>query len=502
MFWTFHYIPVCSLKCTTGVFPKIYFLPKIHKPNSPLRPIVSFVGTPLYKLTKYLAEILKHAYTVDEFHVKNSFEFVESMQNVILPGNEYILVSLDVKSLFTNIPTDLVLELISLKWNIISQHTKLTLVNFVTLFKFCVDNNYFKNEDHFYKQIFGLGMGNCLSPICSDIVMQHLQNTCLDMLSFKPPFFKRYVDDIATSIPETKIDELLSVFNSFHPRLQFTIELENEGKLPFLDVLLIRKENSILTNWYHKPTFSERYLNFHSNHPLKQKLNIIENLKHRAMALSNECFWKENLEKIKILLSKNSYPTRIINKILFKQPNSQSNNAVVTTSDKSPFYAKLPYVEGLSEKIRKVIQNDQVNIAMKCQNTVKKFFTSTKAKTPRDLESHTVYKIPCKNCDKFYIGQTGRYLRTRLKEHERDVRNSQNPLRQKTNVTALAEHAFDHNHSFNFTDTKMIGKEINLTKRLLREMVEIKKERKSINKRSDIENLSSAYYNIIDRIKT
>lgn len=127
------------------------------------------------------------------------------MKDVILPREDYMLVSLDVKSLFTNIPTDLVLELVSDKWSAISQHTNLNLVDFITLFKFCVDNNYFKNEDHFYKQVFGLGMGNCLSPICSDIVMQNLQNTCLEMLSFEVPFFRRYVDDMVMPLPDSII---------------------------------------------------------------------------------------------------------------------------------------------------------------------------------------------------------------------------------------------------------------------------------------------------------
>ena len=57
-----------------------------------------------------------------------------------------------------------------------------------------------------------------MSPVCSDIVMSELQNTCLAQLSFEVPFFKRYVDDIVTAVPKDKCEELLSVFNGFHPK--------------------------------------------------------------------------------------------------------------------------------------------------------------------------------------------------------------------------------------------------------------------------------------------
>ncbi len=138
-------------------------------------------------------------------------------------------------------------------------------------------------------------MGNCLSPVCSDLVMQDLQDQCIKKLPFKLPFYKRYVDDIITSIPNNQEQVILDIFNSYHPRVQFTSEKENDNRIAFLDVLLIRHEQSIETDWYHKPTFSERFLNFSSEHPFKQKINIINNLKYRATSLSTEKFHERNL---------------------------------------------------------------------------------------------------------------------------------------------------------------------------------------------------------------
>ena len=127
-------------------------------------------------------------------------------------------------SLFTNIPTDLTIDLIIKKWDKIKNHCNLTLNQFIELLKFTFENSYFNFDNKFFKQIYGLGMGNCLSPSCSDVVMSELQSTSIAKLPFQLPFFKRYVDDIITCVPHDQIDTLLTTFNSFHPRLQFTVE--------------------------------------------------------------------------------------------------------------------------------------------------------------------------------------------------------------------------------------------------------------------------------------
>jgi len=82
------------------------------------------------------------------------------------------------------------------------------------------------------------------------------------------PFYYRYVDDIAMDVP-SESDSVLTTFNSFHPRIQF---MEVEGnKLNFLDVIFIKNYDTIEFDWYHKPTFSGRYLNFLSQHPISLK---------------------------------------------------------------------------------------------------------------------------------------------------------------------------------------------------------------------------------------
>jgi len=87
-------------------------------------------------------------------------------------------------------------------------------------------------------------MGSPLSPILTDLVVQDLDLVLLNKLSVTPLFYIRYVDDIALAIDNVHIDEILIKFNSYHPRLQFAMEIGKDS-LNFLDICLIKKETLI-----------------------------------------------------------------------------------------------------------------------------------------------------------------------------------------------------------------------------------------------------------------
>jgi len=90
-------------------------------------------------------------------------------------------------------------------------------------------------------------MGSPLSPIIADLVLQKLESDILDKFSIKQIFYYIYVDDIALSAPHTCLEHLLLMFNSFHPRLKFTMEI-GDNTLNFLDLLLIKKDDFLIFN--------------------------------------------------------------------------------------------------------------------------------------------------------------------------------------------------------------------------------------------------------------
>jgi hypothetical protein len=83
--------------------PHVYGLPNIHKPNIPLRPIVSSVGSPCYALAGFLHKTLCHLSGKSESFVRNSGHFIQLLESVNLQSPD-TLVSFDVASLFTNVP--------------------------------------------------------------------------------------------------------------------------------------------------------------------------------------------------------------------------------------------------------------------------------------------------------------------------------------------------------------------------------------------------------------
>jgi hypothetical protein len=282
--------------------------------------------------------------------------------------------------------------------------------------------------------------------------------------------------------------------------LQFVIEKEKNNELPFLDMITKRNsDGSIIIDWYRKPHKADRYLNFHSHHPLKQKINTAMALKFRALSLSDKIFHKKNLKIIGDILEKNHFPKKLISNILYsnKKSSSQTHNTITTTNisnTNTDQYRGMIYINGLSEQITKVFKKTNFKIAHKNYKTQHKLiYSKLKSNTPMQLRSNIIYSIPCKDCDKNYIGQTCQYLKNRISQHKTSIKT-------KNQICALADHAITNSHSFRFEEAKILDTEPVLSKRLFKEMYHISRNKKSCNKRTDITYLSKIYHNLINDI--
>jgi len=206
------------------------------------------------------------------------------------------MLSLDVKSLFTNIPSELMLKAVNNRWFYIKQATKITKDEFITALKFILDSTFFSFDGIIYRQIFGTPMGSPLSPILADIVMQDLELKAVNNLDFEIPAYYRYVDDILLITPANKVDTILNSFNNIHSRLQFTVEYEKNRSINFLDLNLCVINDTLYIDWYKKETCSGRYLHYCSGHPMCHKVGMIYDLIDRAYSyhtqFSNNKIWK------------------------------------------------------------------------------------------------------------------------------------------------------------------------------------------------------------------
>ena len=94
--------------------PRFYGVPKTHKINMPLRPIVSTIGSITYEVDKYLAEVLSPLVGQTEFHVKNSKDFAQSITGLKIEADEELR-SYDITALFTSVQIDKALAIIRSK---------------------------------------------------------------------------------------------------------------------------------------------------------------------------------------------------------------------------------------------------------------------------------------------------------------------------------------------------------------------------------------------------
>jgi len=171
--------------------------------------------------------------------------------------------------------------------------------------KFVLSSTYFIFNNRIYKQTYGTSIGLPLSPIVADIVMQDRETECIKKFDFNLTFYYRYVDDIVLAAPTDKTDLILESFNNYE-RLNFTVEYEKDRSLSFLDLLITN--NIIHIDWFHKDSFSGRFLSFYSGHPWCHKIGTMYGLIDRAFLLSHPRFHQKNLELVIDLLLDNGYP--------------------------------------------------------------------------------------------------------------------------------------------------------------------------------------------------
>ncbi|XP_036347982.1 uncharacterized protein LOC118757371 [Rhagoletis pomonella] len=336
-----------QLTCTAATAPRLYGLPKIHKLDVPLRPIVSSFMVPCYQLSKYIGEFLKMLIS-DKYNVKNSFNLKDKLANIRV-CDEDMLVSFDVVSLFTNIPTMLASKIVMNKWDQVKQKTNIPKKKFQEILEFCLkDNNYFMFNKKLYSQTFGMPMGNPISPTIAEIIMDNLLDNTISELKQKYnidiKFIAKYVDDIFAIIKRNDANIILGILNKYHNKLQFTMEIEENSKIPFLDVCIHRENQYLLLDWYSKPTSSGRLINYYSSQPTKYKINTAKNLIHKILTTSHTRFHDANIEKINKILICNNYPAKLIRELINQQimknnihPNTTPN--IDTTKTTKKFYS-------------------------------------------------------------------------------------------------------------------------------------------------------------------
>ncbi|XP_065354742.1 uncharacterized protein LOC135949190 [Calliphora vicina] len=488
------------LTSNAATAPRLYGLPKIHKLNNPLRPISSSVGVPCYELSKHIGKILKNIIQ-EKYNIRNSLELKMKLDTLTLDEDE-ILISLDVVSLFTNIPIHLAISNIMAKWSSLQNHTKIPGTQFLKILQFCLnDNNYFVHDDKLYHRTYGMPMGNPLSPTVADIILDCLLDQTLAELqekNIKIKLITGYVDDLFAIIEYEDEDMILKTSNSYHNKLKFTLERETDNSIPYLDMRIHRNNQRIITDWYMKPIASGRLLNFHSTQPMRQKMNTAMNLINKVMKMSDRQFEIGNMARIKIILRENDFPNDLVDELIIKVKNGSNDNSSrendkEDTSGNAKYYS-IPFIPRLTEnnKLREMIKDQQIIFAHKPNRTIDSLFTQTRTKIECREQGDVVYQIECDGgdsevCGKVYIGTTKRNLGVRIDEHKADIKREERS-------TALSQHCIENGHRPNFERVKILDKEKRENGRYTLESLRIRQKSESaINTKEDKDNTNAIY---------
>lgn len=433
--------------------PKLYGLIKLHKDNNPIRPVVSYINCPVRKIAIKLNTIFKKVTNFkSKYSVKNSLELTKKLANVKLKNNTK-LVSFDVSNMFSNIPPEECLTLIT---DILDKkNVNITIKNeLIELFEIVLNQNYFEFNNKFYKQHSGLPMGSPTSPLLAEIFMSHIEETIFNskQVQQQVTFWYRYVDDVLVGFngTERQLDSLLNSLNSIHPRINFTLEIEKNKTINFLDLTISHNNKEINCEVYRKPTFSGVTIHKTSQHPWHQKISPFNAMLHRAVCLplSAENFKKEILV-IKQIAVNNGFNEEIIEQLLKTKSRKYCENLIYPRIQEQPgFYNTLSFFGPISNKIYNVIKKCNKNVTFKPYIKMSNLLYNAKSKTNK-LQKSGVYKLSCNDCNGVYIGQTGRNFSIRFKEHL-------NAFKKGKKTSTFANHALDNNHCFDESSLSVI----------------------------------------------
>ena len=168
--------------------PKFYGLPKVHKQGMPLRPTVSSIGAVTYQTAKDLSKILKPLVGKSPHHVHNNEDFLQHLKDIQL-GPDEIIISYDVKALFTSVsiqPALTIIEKMLEEDPGLQERTSMTVKNIICLLEFCPRSTYFTFQNQYYEQVEGAAMGSAISSIVANPYMESFETGAISTSPHPP----------------------------------------------------------------------------------------------------------------------------------------------------------------------------------------------------------------------------------------------------------------------------------------------------------------------------
>lgn len=307
--------------------PRFYIIPKVHKGlhvwKHNTRPIVDGKLSLLHFISNILDANLRQYIDYDSPHataVKDTTSFINHIERFQLPATQLALISLDIKSLYTNIDRRkcrAVVASLLVKHHVPTQRRRFLIALLDIVFQFPI----FEFNSKLYRQLFGLFMGDPASPTLAILYLQHYEQR-MQVEPFWPLFYKRYIDDVFVITPADQVDTFLAAYRTHLPTpITFDSPAVSTQKVQFLDVELFFGHRAATLHIldlksYAKPINLFLYLPFTSYHPMATKRAWIKAELIRLVKLNSsysDFLWARQL--FYACLRQRGYPPRFIKQV-------------------------------------------------------------------------------------------------------------------------------------------------------------------------------------------
>jgi hypothetical protein len=222
-----------------AIVPLFYGLPKVHKPNLTCRPIVpghSWITTPA---STYLDHVIQPFAKQIPTITPDSTSIINALEQLHIEDPSCIMMTADVASLYTNIPTAEGVDLVD---SFLLSHSTLSAemrTFIIKVLRVVLTNNYFSFGDRFFLQLIGTAMGTPVAVVFANIFMYMLERTVLSAHRATVLFYRRFLDDIFAILTLRDHASFIHDLEHRHPSIKLDVKLSSSS-VDFLDLRIFK----------------------------------------------------------------------------------------------------------------------------------------------------------------------------------------------------------------------------------------------------------------------
>ena len=300
-----------------------YTLTKIHKPIPVGRPIISGCERLTERISSFVDNLLQPIAKAQKSYVKDTTHFINFIENTKVTENT-VLVSMDVTSLYTNIPQEEGMNTVCIAYEkFYGEKLPIPIQHLREMLRLILKETSFQFNGKNYLQTHGTAMGTKMAVAFANIFVSAVEPRLISQSPTKALVWKRYIDDVFSlwDINKEEIGSFIELANNHHPTIKFTADI-SETEITFLDTCTykgdrFKKESILDVKTHFKPTETFQYTHFSSCHPSGVKKGFIKGEALRLLRTNSlKTTFEENISLFKQRLRARGYPDNLIDKTL------------------------------------------------------------------------------------------------------------------------------------------------------------------------------------------